>query len=62
LARENYNLPVQEELDKTNSAGADFVSGLLALRPSLAHDLQVVLERQNRQFGRAVVGVDVAFG
>jgi hypothetical protein len=52
LTRENYNLPGF----RLRSTGRRPLP-----RPSLARGLQTVLERWNRQFGRAVVGVGVAF-
>jgi hypothetical protein len=52
LIRENYNLP----RFRLRSTGRRPLP-----RPSLARGLQTVLERWNRQFGRAVVGVGVAF-
>ena len=52
LTHENYNLPGF----RLRSTGRQPLP-----RPSLARGLQTVLERWNRQFGRAVVGVGVAF-
>src|SRR5271168_1785721 len=51
LTRENYNL---------SGFRLRSTSPQPLLRPSLARGLQTVLERRNRQFGRAVVGVGVA--